>query len=847
MNGQIKIVVAIMRKDLRGIAPFALLTACLFLVDAIIANLQDVEAQSVLVTLQFYVPYLVYFACGALIFAVFQLDPANSLEHDWLVRPIAKHSLLLAKISLILLCLFLPMFSARLLVNLFHGLSVLESLLEASHVENSWTLLTIPALMAVAILSRSMLQSAGLLIALLLLLLIVASIPPLFTPSPDAVGGEISLTSIDWLLGYFLALVSLATLFAVYWIQYGRRQFNRAKAVMAGSFAVLTALVLSIMAVPSWGAMFALLQASVGTPDESVQAALKLDPVAACFPATRLSIDASTRAGGRGDFVGAQHWASFQVARAGDGAVSFASTVRPRALPLDWRLFTLKASATYTADSLVDGIRLTPSGSFYGNPIDPDTNASTHFWLLPGEQAETLLNEPSTRLEIDYSLAALSPTVYEIPMDGRRKHYPGIGYCSASRDEVANTADLSCFKRGLQPALISAELKHLPATRVDSGRPNFTPRWLQLFDGQHYELAVPSPSLGFSDVLTVTAYEIEELFEKTYSAPGLIGADTASCPVSTEHLLQRADWSDSSPHESRFIEVENGVFLEVLDWGGVGPSLVLLPGGGATAHSYDSLAPKLVDLGYRVIAITRRGFGASSQPDYGYGIHRLSRDVLEVMDSLAFESAVLIGHSLAGHELAVLGQEHPQRFRGLVFLDAAYDNSGVAGGNREQEYWNKLPGSPGPTPAELLSYQALTDYLERLGGMPIPEGEIMAVFDFATGRPNLDPRIADAIMAGLAPPHYERIDLPSLAIYGIEQDSPEDYMRPWFDADDPLIQESVTQLFAMRSRFQWEQIDHFREQVPQAEVVVLQDSDHWVFVANEDEVLAAMEGFIGGL
>jgi non-heme chloroperoxidase len=56
--------------------------------------------------------------------------------------------------------------------------------------------------------------------------------------------------------------------------------------------------------------------------------------------------------------------------------------------------------------------------------------------------------------------------------------------------------------------------------------------------------------------------------------------------------------------------VEKGVRLEVLDWGGSGRPLVLLAGGGDTAHIFDDFAPKLTP-SFHVYGIARRGFGES--------------------------------------------------------------------------------------------------------------------------------------------------------------------------------------------------------------------------------------------
>lgn len=43
----------------------------------------------------------------------------------------------------------------------------------------------------------------------------------------------------------------------------------------------------------------------------------------------------------------------------------------------------------------------------------------------------------------------------------------------------------------------------------------------------------------------------------------------------------------------RQVTVEPNVQLEVLDWGGTGRPIVLLAGGGNTAHVFDEFAPKL--------------------------------------------------------------------------------------------------------------------------------------------------------------------------------------------------------------------------------------------------------------
>ena len=60
-----------------------------------------------------------------------------------------------------------------------------------------------------------------------------------------------------------------------------------------------------------------------------------------------------------------------------------------------------------------------------------------------------------------------------------------------------------------------------------------------------------------------------------------------SPPAAGQHT---DSWQDPSLHSVQFVAVDDGVQLEVLDWGGRGRPVVLLTGAGLTAHVYDDRA-----------------------------------------------------------------------------------------------------------------------------------------------------------------------------------------------------------------------------------------------------------------
>jgi len=298
-------------------------------------------------------------------------------------------------------------------------------------------------------------------------------------------------------------------------------------------------------------------------------------------------------------------------------------------------------------------------------------------------------------------------------------------------------------------------------------------------------------------------------------------------------------WTDPSPHAISFLGIEQGVALEVLDWGGQGPPMILLAGLGDTAHVFDQFALHFTDR-FHVIGITRRGYGASGHPSDGYEITSLANDIRVACDRLNITRAILVGHSLAGDEMTTFAGTYPDRVSALVYLDGAYD--------RTQIPPEGVGPQQSPRPDDLVSIGKFAEYSLRTTGSRRPEADIRwAVVTDAEGhllRGAIPSTTPAAIMRGLERPDYAHVQAPALAIY---QPNELRFNFPNYanlsDADkaraEAVIREG--QPFVDRS------IDQFRREMAHGRVVRLTTGTHYMFITNEDEVVRIMREYLAAV
>jgi non-heme chloroperoxidase len=101
-----------------------------------------------------------------------------------------------------------------------------------------------------------------------------------------------------------------------------------------------------------------------------------------------------------------------------------------------------------------------------------------------------------------------------------------------------------------------------------------------------------------------------------------------------------------------YAKAKDGCMLYYKDWGR-GDPVVLLHGWPLTADTWDAVAIKLVEAGYRCIFADRRGFGRSGQPWDGNDYDTYADDVAAVLEDAGVQEKVsLIGFSMGGGEVA---------------------------------------------------------------------------------------------------------------------------------------------------------------------------------------------------
>jgi pimeloyl-ACP methyl ester carboxylesterase len=134
----------------------------------------------------------------------------------------------------------------------------------------------------------------------------------------------------------------------------------------------------------------------------------------------------------------------------------------------------------------------------------------------------------------------------------------------------------------------------------------------------------------------------------------------------------------SEPDRSRLVEV-NRTTLRLWEWGDIdAPAVLCVHGAQDHGRMWDGLAPRVAELGYRVVALDCRGHGDSGRLFSGHLWHNLSLDLCALARQLG-PPVGLVGHSMGGGQAMFMAGVWPELVRWVVDIDGLGPPEGAFG------------------------------------------------------------------------------------------------------------------------------------------------------------------------
>jgi pimeloyl-ACP methyl ester carboxylesterase len=255
------------------------------------------------------------------------------------------------------------------------------------------------------------------------------------------------------------------------------------------------------------------------------------------------------------------------------------------------------------------------------------------------------------------------------------------------------------------------------------------------------------------------------------------------------------------------VSTSDGVKLNYTDEG-AGPPVVLIGGGGMAASAW-GLQREALAHDFRVLALDRRGHGASDTPDHGSRMARHGKDVMDFLDSVELTDVLLIGASMGASVIwSFVDLFGNDRLRGIVSIDQTPKmiNEGDWTLGMYDLTWSSLERFVASFP---VGYQPFHK---------VPPPEVLELFTRDPGSFSLD------------------AFRPLLRDHAVQD---------WRDVL-PLVDVPVLVIAGRHSPFwPWESSAFIADQVQKGDLLILEDSGHAPFLEEHEAVNEALKAFAG--
>jgi hypothetical protein len=445
-----------------------------------------------------------------LIFMIVQSDGVAGADQDWLVRPIGRRDLLLAKISTVLTLVHAPIFIGNLITGLAEGFALGETLratLLGSAEIALW--FTFPV-MAIGALTKSITEALLTGLAILFGALMIAWLASSISQQPTVH------TGLAWVWGDarhgLLFGVSLAVLV---W------QYQRRNTVAARRLFIVGVLAFAWMPSLPWQPAYEI-QRALANPDvvptaKSLAVAAPTGDSAAAVgaPESPIFLDAAERKAATSEAPKKLVRLSLplQFSDLPAGVIVHIDRAAVRLMDASGRRVYSGAGKTFAVSAKSDAGRARASQLFY----------------LPRRLQERLSDQP-LQLRIRYSLTILRPRA--LPALAARtgeQFVPELGRCASRVDDGGKGLNVACATVGEQPMCLSLSVRSSGNAAQGSEHfvcdLNFEPAALRfsadVFD--HFDENLPfaagaGPAEGAE--ISIRVYEAVEHLERTLVIPG---------------------------------------------------------------------------------------------------------------------------------------------------------------------------------------------------------------------------------------------------------------------------------------------------------------------------------------
>jgi 3-oxoadipate enol-lactonase len=250
---------------------------------------------------------------------------------------------------------------------------------------------------------------------------------------------------------------------------------------------------------------------------------------------------------------------------------------------------------------------------------------------------------------------------------------------------------------------------------------------------------------------------------------------------------------------------------------GTGEPLMLLPGLGAACKTcFFRQIPRLAEE-FRVIGIDNRGSGLSDKPETGYSVETMADDAAELLASLDIHRAHILGLSMGGMIAQHMALRHPEKVVSLMLVCTSCGGSHVKPAD-----WEVV--------SRTFDMKRRTElpHAERLrADLPLYMSQ-----QFIDTNPDIIDEFVLLAVKYAAPPHSFMRQADAVIMH---------------DTYDRLSEIKVPTLVIGGGNDRLQHVDNARllaERIRNAELMVLQGMDHYLFVEAADDLSDAVIGFL---